>query len=62
MNFEELIQEVEQLPIADKWQLVKRVLHSLEESKIIIEPDWHQFVHEMYGSLRDTDLMRWEIE
>lgn len=39
---------------------MKRVLHTLEESQIIIESDWHKFVHEMYGSLRDSDLRRWE--
>ena len=60
MNFDEIIAEVEQLPISDKWRLVKKLLNILEQQQITIEPDWHQFVQEMYGSINDPNFRRWE--
>jgi hypothetical protein len=62
MNFEELIQEVEQLTVSDKWQLVKRVLGSLENQQEdkSVKTDWHQFLRETYGLLRDTPIQRWD--
>ncbi len=60
MNFDELFQQVQQLSVSDKHWLVEQVLQILDEQQIVIEADWHKFVHEMYGSLKDTDLRRWE--
>ena len=61
MPFNELLHEIERLPAAEKWQLVKRVLRSLEQEQGAppIVSDWHQFLRETYGSLRDTPIQRW---
>jgi hypothetical protein len=61
MPLEELLHEVEQLSAAEKWRLVKQLLHSLEAQQQP-EPektDWHTFLRETYGSLRDTPIQRW---
>ncbi len=60
MNVDELITEITQLPVSDKWQLFKKLLDILNQQQIMIEPDWHQFVQEMYGSINDPDFRRWE--
>lgn len=62
MKLNELIQEVEQLPAEEKWQLVKQLLNSLEEAQQAksAAPDWHTFLRETYGSLRDTPIQRWD--
>ena len=56
--FNELLNEVERLSAAEKWQLVKRVLGSLEQEQTVppVDPDWRQFLRETYGSLRDTPI------
>jgi len=61
MTLDELLEEVERLPAADKWQLVKHVLRSLEQAQTVVpsESDWHQFLRDTYGSLRDTPIQRW---
>jgi len=61
ITFDELLHEVEQLPATARWQLVKRVLRSLEQEQIAppVEFDWHQFLRETYGSLRNTPIQRW---
>ncbi|MBN1562285.1 MAG: hypothetical protein JXA10_00480 [Anaerolineae bacterium] len=58
----ELLHEVEQLPINEKWQLVNSILRSLEQAQTAppIASDWQQFLRETYGSLRDTPLQRWD--
>ncbi len=61
-TLDELLDEVEQLPTADKWELVKHLLRSLEHRQTA-EPaplDWHEFLRETYGSLRDTPIERWD--
>lgn len=57
----ELLHKIEQLPQAEKWQLVKIVLHSLEQEQTIapVQSDWLQFLHDTYGSLHDTPIERW---
>lgn len=57
----ELLSEVEQLPAADKWQLVKHVLQMLEQEQTVEQEqtDWPQFLRETYGTLRDTPIKRW---
>jgi len=59
---EELFQEMERLPIAEKWRLVRRMLQLLEQEQVSppARSDWQQFLHETYGSLRDTPLQRWD--
>jgi hypothetical protein len=61
MNLEDLLQEAEGLPTADKWRLVKTLLRSLEdEQEKPASSDWHSFLLETYGSLRDTPIQRWD--
>jgi hypothetical protein len=62
MTIDELLHAVERLPAADKWRLVKHVLQSLEQeqTKLLPASDWHQFLRETYGSLRDTPIQRWD--
>jgi hypothetical protein len=61
LTIQELIEVVDQLPATDKWQLVKHVLDTLEqEQTATVAPDYHEFLRETYGSLRDTPIERWE--
>jgi hypothetical protein len=54
-TLDDLLREVEHLPTAEKWQLVNHVLRSLEHEQQTVQ-DWHQFLRETYGSLRDTPI------
>jgi hypothetical protein len=56
-----LLHEIERLPQPEKWQLVKIVLQSLEQGQTTVsaQTDWLQFLHETYGSLRNTPIERW---
>ncbi len=58
---EELLEEMQHLPATEKWRLVMRMLQMLEQEhrESSEEPDWHEFLRETYGSLRDTPLQRW---
>jgi len=56
---DELLHEVERLSAAEKWQLVNHVLRLLEREQVN-RVDWHQFLRETYGSLRDTPIERWD--
>ncbi|MCI0711362.1 MAG: hypothetical protein L0154_14505 [Chloroflexi bacterium] len=60
-NIPELFAEVERLPISTKWELVRYLLRSLEQAQSAEPPrsDWHQFLSETYGSLRDSPIERW---
>lgn len=61
MTLDKLLQEVERLPVTEKWRLVKHVLRSLEQGQSAAPvSDWHQFLRETYGSLRDTPIQRWD--
>lgn len=56
---DKLLQEAEGLPTAEKWRMVKRLLRSLEQEQAETEKtDWHQFLRETYGSLRDIPFER----
>lgn len=57
---DKLLHEVEGLPTAEKWRFVKLVLRSLEQEQTsaVAPSDWHEFLQETYGSLRDTPLER----
>jgi hypothetical protein len=60
INADEIMHQAEQLPTAEKWRLVKRLLMSLESSASSPQTrtDWHTFLRETYGSLRDTPIER----
>ena len=62
LKIEELLQEMEQLPTAEKWRLVMRMLRLLEQEQLSspAPSDWPQFLLETYGSLRDTPIQRWD--
>ena len=61
-NASELLHKAEQLTVTDKWWLVKQLLLSLESEQIEApaSTDWHTFLRETYGSLRETPLQRWD--
>lgn len=60
LTIHELIEEVDRLPTADKWQLIKHVLDTLEQeqSTPTLASDYHNFLRETYGVLRDTPIER----
>jgi len=61
MSINQLLEEVEQLPAAEKWLLVKHVLRSLEQEQVVSPAppsDWHTFLRATYGILRDTPIER----
>jgi len=62
LTIHELLEEVDRLPAADKWQLVKHVLDRLEQEQITptLTADYHQFLRETYGVLSDTPIERWD--
>ena len=62
LTIHELLGEVDRLPEADKWQLVKHVLDTLEQAQSTptSTADYHQFLRETYGALRDTPIERWD--
>ena len=58
---DELLQEVERLPRTEKWRLFKRMIALLEQDNQKIQPpDYHEFLSQTYGSLRDTPLQRYD--
>ena len=62
MTVNELFEQVDQLSTVEKWQLVRRMLHSLEHEHTPAQPksDWHEFLRETYGRLRDMPIERWD--
>lgn len=62
MGFRELLDEVERLPATERWQLVKYLLQTLEheQQSAPTKTDWHTFLRETYGALRDTPIERWD--
>ena len=61
-TLDELLYEVERLPAAEKWRVVKHILQSLEQEQVTspAASDWQQFLRETYGSLHDTPIERWD--
>ncbi len=62
LTVHELLEEVDRLPAADKWHLVKHVLDTLEQEQTAptSTADYHQSLRETYSVLRDTPIERWE--
>ncbi len=62
LSIHELLEEVNRLSAADKWQLVKHVLDTLEQQQVAptSAADYHEFLRDTYGVLRDTPIERWE--
>lgn len=62
LTFPEILREAEQLPAAEKWQMVRQLLRSLEQEQ---QPDpdqleWKAFLEKTFGSLRETPIQRWD--
>ena len=61
MSLQNLLDEVERLPTAEKWQLVRHLLDDLEaEKKAVSREGWANFVNRMYGALADDPIQRYE--
>mgnify|MGYP000996665711 CR=1 FL=1 len=62
LTIHELLEEVDRLSAVDKWQVVKHVLDTLEQEQTSQSKrsDYHQFLKETYGVLRDTPIERWD--
>ena len=58
MTLQDLFEEVERLPLAEKWRLVNQVLRSLEQAQIQPKSDWYQALQETYGILADDPIER----
>ncbi len=59
MTLQSLLDVVERLPVAEKWQLVRHLLDDLEaEKKATAQEDWASFVNRMYGALADDPIER----
>jgi hypothetical protein len=56
----ELLTEIDRLDPVEQWHLVKHVLDRLERVQTLstAQTDYHQFLAETYGSLRDTPIER----
>lgn len=62
LTLHELLEEVDRLSLAEKWQVVKHIVTTLEQERIAqpARVDYHHFLHETYGVLRNTPIERWD--
>jgi hypothetical protein len=63
MSVQAILDEVERLPVAEKWELVSHVLQSLQRQQLASTEermDWHQFLRATYGSIKDESFKRWD--
>lgn len=58
MTLQNLLEEVEHLPITDKWRLVNHILRYLEQTQVQVKSDWHQALRATYGILADDPIER----
>jgi hypothetical protein len=58
MTIQELLSEVERLPVSEKWRLVNHLLHSLELEQTQPITDWHAALRATYGILADDPIER----
>jgi hypothetical protein len=59
MTLQSLFDEVERLPVAEKWRLVRHLLNDLDaEQEAPPKEDWANFVNRMYGALADDPIER----
>lgn len=59
MILQSLLEEVERLPVEEKWQLVRYLLDDLEtDQSTPVQEDWATFVNRMYGALADDPIER----
>lgn len=55
MTTEQIYNEIDRLPTADRWRLVNHILRSLEHEQQA-ERDWQQAVAATYGILADDPI------
>jgi hypothetical protein len=59
MTLQNLLDEAERLPTAEKWQLVRYLLDDLQAKQAVaVSEDWPSFVNRMYGALADDPIER----
>ena len=59
MTLQNLFDEVERLPVDEKWQLVRYLLNQLQTNEAITQTEnWGNFINRMYGALADDPLER----
>jgi hypothetical protein len=60
LTVDELLQEVERLPRADKWLLFRRMTALLEREAQAAETsgDYHEFLRQTFGSITDLTFQR----
>jgi hypothetical protein len=59
-DIQTVLADIDQLPTADKWQIVRHVLRTLEYEQVIApaKSDWHELLRETYGILADDPIER----
>jgi len=62
LTLHELLEEVDRLSASEKWQVVKHIVNMLEQEHITqpTRVDYHHFLRETYGVLRNTPIERWD--
>lgn len=59
-SMKHLVEEIDRLPVAEKWRQVKHVLDTLEQDQTTpaTREAYLQRLRETYGALRDTPIER----
>lgn len=55
MTTEQLLNQIDQLPTADRWRLVNHILHTLEHEQKT-QSDWQKALAATYGILEDDPI------
>jgi len=58
-TLEAVFAQAQQLSPQDRLWLIEHLAATLQ-AEVTPRSDWHQFLHETYGSLRDTPIQRWD--
>ncbi|MGB1285542.1 MAG: hypothetical protein ACPG7F_03325 [Aggregatilineales bacterium] len=58
MTLQNLLVEVDELPVTDKWRLVNHLLRTLEYQQQKPRSNWHEAVRATYGIIADNSIER----
>ncbi len=58
MTMDNLVDEIDRLPPADKWRLVNHILRSLQQEQRQTQNDWKQSLKATHGILADDPIER----
>lgn len=58
MNLHDLFNEIDQRPTSEKWQIVRRLLGTLEQDSSVKADNWNQALLDTYGILADDPIER----